>query len=172
MLRVSLIFYGSGFLRTVGKGNKATVAAAAAVSAKAASSSAGRGKKATAQSTDVMEEDSTRLIHASDSTRSHLGDEVAGEASHPPYGATASNPRRRRSQRSDEDVLQVAQRMQRRDVTGEVPVASFAYEILKAHPSVRQMGLRERMAFLCDRWERLRKEERQVYLDDPLKGLL
>nr|CCC92100.1 conserved hypothetical protein [Trypanosoma congolense IL3000] len=73
---------------------------------------------------------------------------------------------------SEEKVLQFAQRMQQRDITGEVPVASFAYEVLKAHPSVRQMGLRERMSFLCDRWERLNEKQRKAYLDDPLKGLL
>ncbi|AAZ13081.1 uncharacterized protein TEOVI_000913600 [Trypanosoma equiperdum] len=73
---------------------------------------------------------------------------------------------------SEAKVLELAERMQRRDITGEVPVASFAYEILKSHPSVRQMGLRERMSFLCDRWERLSDRQRKAYLDNPLKGLL
>ncbi|RNF27604.1 uncharacterized protein Tco025E_00165 [Trypanosoma conorhini] len=167
------MFCGGGLLRTVGKEKKvaaAAAAAAAAVSGKAASSSAGRRRKktATAQAASVIDEDSAHIIHATDSTRTRFD----GEVSHPSYGGAAAGARGRRSQRSDEEVLRVAERMQRRDLTGEVPVASFAYEILKAHPSVRQMGLRERMAFLCDRWERLRKEERQAYLDDPLKGLL
>lgn len=82
--------------------------------------------------------------------------------------STASRP----GKRSEEEIMQLAHRMQQRDLTGEVPVASFAYEVLKMHPSVRQMGLRERMAFLCDRWERLSAKQRQSYLDNPLKGLL
>lgn len=66
----------------------------------------------------------------------------------------------------------MAERMQRLDLTTEVPVASFAYEILKAHPSVRTMGLRERMDFLLIRWNRLNKSKKMEYINDPLRGLL
>ncbi|KAG5478732.1 hypothetical protein LSCM1_06136 [Leishmania martiniquensis] len=72
----------------------------------------------------------------------------------------------------EQEVLQMAERMQKKDTTTEVPVASFAYEILKAHPSVRDMGLRERMDFLLKRWNRLSKAQRLDYVNDPLRGLL
>lgn len=72
----------------------------------------------------------------------------------------------------EQEVLEMAERMQRRDLTTEVPVASFAYEILKAHPSVRNMGLRERMDFLLHRWSRLNKNKKLEYINDPLRGLL
>ncbi|CCW65077.1 unnamed protein product [Phytomonas sp. EM1] len=76
------------------------------------------------------------------------------------------------SEELEKKVLSMAERMQVRDISGEVPVASFAYEILKTHPSVRKMGLRERMHFLCRRWEALSEKERLSYLNHPLKGLL
>ncbi|KAG5478537.1 hypothetical protein LSCM4_04770 [Leishmania orientalis] len=72
----------------------------------------------------------------------------------------------------EQEVLQMAERMQKKDTTTEVPVASFAYEILKAHPSVRDMGLRERMDFLLKRWDRLSKAQKLDYVNDPLRGLL
>nr|CAJ2473838.1 unnamed protein product [Leishmania braziliensis] len=72
----------------------------------------------------------------------------------------------------EQEVLQMAERMQAKDTTTEVPVASFAYEILKAHPSVRDMGLRERMDFLLKRWSRLSKAQKLEYVNDPLRGLL
>ncbi|KPA83868.1 putative mitochondrial hypothetical protein [Leptomonas pyrrhocoris] len=72
----------------------------------------------------------------------------------------------------EKEVLAMAERMQRRDLTTEVPVASFAYEILKAHPSVRNMGLRERMDFLLNRWDRLKQSKKLEYINDPLRGLL
>ncbi|KAG5478955.1 hypothetical protein CUR178_05536 [Leishmania enriettii] len=72
----------------------------------------------------------------------------------------------------EQEVLQMAERMQKKDTTTEVPVASFAYEILKAHPSVRDMGLRERMDFLLKRWNRLSKAQKLDYVNDPLRGLL
>ncbi|EAN86416.1 hypothetical protein C3747_21g150 [Trypanosoma cruzi] len=178
MLRASLIVYGSGFMRTIGKRKKAAAATAATTAINGKTSSVStvadkkRRKKATTQVEEMMDGDSTPVIHNSNSTHTRLGDGNSEKASNSRHGTTATGLRSRRNKRSDEEVLQLAQRMQRRDLTGEVPVASFAYEILKAHPSVRQMGLRERMSFLCDRWDRLRKEQRQVYLDDPLKGLL
>ncbi|EPY36253.1 hypothetical protein STCU_00678 [Strigomonas culicis] len=76
------------------------------------------------------------------------------------------------SKEREEEVLHAAERMQGRDLSGEFPVASFAYEILKAHPSVREMGLRERMDFLLTRWNKLSDKQRLKYLNDPLKGLL
>ncbi|EPY43094.1 hypothetical protein AGDE_00829 [Angomonas deanei] len=72
----------------------------------------------------------------------------------------------------EKEVLQLAVRMQGRDVSGEVPVASYAYEIIQKHPSVRAMGLRERMDFLCTRWDKLSRKEKLKYLNDPLKGLM
>ncbi|KPI85312.1 hypothetical protein ABL78_5624 [Leptomonas seymouri] len=76
------------------------------------------------------------------------------------------------SAKREEEVLAMAERMQRRDLTTEVPVASFAYEILKAHPSVRSMGLRERMDFLLNRWDRLNQSKKLEYINNPLRGLL
>ncbi|CAJ1026229.1 hypothetical protein Q4I30_004127 [Leishmania utingensis] len=76
------------------------------------------------------------------------------------------------SAKREQEVLQMAERMQAKDTTTEVPVASFAYEILKAHPSVRDMGLRERMDFLLKRWSRLSKAQKLEYVNDPLRGLL
>lgn len=76
------------------------------------------------------------------------------------------------SREREQEVLASAERMQSRDLSGEVPVASFAYEILKVHPSVRSMGLRERMDFLCIRWNKLSKLKQLEYINDPLKGLL
>ncbi|KAG5504450.1 hypothetical protein JKF63_04902 [Porcisia hertigi] len=76
------------------------------------------------------------------------------------------------SEERERQVLQMAERMQAKDTTTEVPVASFAYEILKAHPSVRDMGLRERMDFLLKRWNRLSKSQKLDYVNDPLRGLL
>lgn len=76
------------------------------------------------------------------------------------------------SEQREKEVLKLAERMQRRDLSGDVPVASFAYEIIQKHPSVRMMGLRERMDFLCSRWDRLPERKRLTYLNDPLKGLL
>ncbi|CCW67493.1 unnamed protein product [Phytomonas sp. Hart1] len=76
------------------------------------------------------------------------------------------------SEELETKVLNMAERMQTRDLSGDVPVASFAYHILKTHPSVRSMGLRERMDFLCKRWEALSEKERLSYLNHPLKGLL
>lgn len=72
----------------------------------------------------------------------------------------------------EKEVMRMAERMQGRDLTAEVPVASFAYEILVAHPSVREMGLRERMDFLLLRWNKLSKKRKTEYINDPLKGLL
>lgn len=72
----------------------------------------------------------------------------------------------------EKQVLDAASRMQGKDITAEMPVAAFAYEILKAHPSVRSMGLRERMDFLLHRWNRLSKAQKLEYVNDPLRGLL
>jgi hypothetical protein len=72
----------------------------------------------------------------------------------------------------EQHVLEMAERMQQRDLSSEVPVASFAYEILKAHPSVRSMGLRERMDFLLLRWAKLNKSKKMDYVNNPLRGLL
>lgn len=72
----------------------------------------------------------------------------------------------------EEEVLQCADRMQGRDLTGDVPVASFALEILQKHPSVVNMGLRERMDFLSKRWATLSSKKREEYINDPLKGFL
>lgn len=76
------------------------------------------------------------------------------------------------SEKREKEVLKMAERMQGRDLSGDVPVASFAYEIIQKHPSVRMMGLRERMDFLCTRWAKLPEKKRLEYLNDPLKGLL
>lgn len=76
------------------------------------------------------------------------------------------------SEAREKEVLSMAERMQVRDLGGDVPVASFAYDIIMKHPSVRTMGLRERMDFLCTRWARLPEKKRLQYLNDPLRGLL
>lgn len=72
----------------------------------------------------------------------------------------------------EKKVLKKAERMRDRDLSGDYPVPSFVLELLKLHPSVRKMGLRERIDFVCSKWEVLTKAERKAYVRNPLKGLI
>ncbi|KAK7196027.1 hypothetical protein NESM_000536200 [Novymonas esmeraldas] len=72
----------------------------------------------------------------------------------------------------EEEVMGVAERMQRKDTSIDVPVAAFAYEIIKAYPKVREMEVQERMDFLLVRWNRLTKAQKLAFVNDPLRGLL
>ncbi|KAH9593351.1 hypothetical protein LSM04_001205 [Trypanosoma melophagium] len=180
MFRASLILSGGGLMRgTAGGRTKKGRAALMAAASTAATSTAKAGKKkktrrnkSATKEEDYMEEGSEMDNFTSSPPLYANEPHKNTSKSNATTFATPESFFAYKSRRSEEEVLQLAQRMQMRDLTGEVPVASFAYEVLRAHPSVRQMGLRERMAFLCDRWERLSKQQRQTYLDDPLKGLL
>ncbi|KEG07163.1 hypothetical protein DQ04_10691000 [Trypanosoma grayi] len=161
MFRASLTMCGGGVLRGAGRaGRGRNVVASAEAAASTTPSKMQRRRRA--ESKEEQKEDSSDFTYTP-APHAHGG---AGKPS-----STSTSAGSVREGRGDE-VLQLAHRMQQRDLTGEVPVASFAYEVLRAHPSVRQMGLRERMSFLCERWERLSQKERKSYLDDPLKGLL
>lgn len=72
----------------------------------------------------------------------------------------------------EKKVLKKAERMRDRDLSGDYPVPSFVLELLKLHPSIRKMGLRERIDFLCSKWDLLSKAERKIYVRNPLKGLI
>eukprot|EP00796_Vickermania_ingenoplastis_P009801 gene9801-6878_t len=73
------------------------------------------------------------------------------------------------TEEAEKRVLKRAKRMQDRDLSGEDPVPSFVLELLKKHPSVRRMGVRERVDFACSRWDQLSTEERKAYVSNPLK---
>ncbi|ORC89155.1 uncharacterized protein TM35_000131590 [Trypanosoma theileri] len=183
MIRASLILYGGGLLRNGGrtkKGRSALTSVARAAAAATTTTTTGKSRK-TKRNAAARKKEEEHEEGEEDSDMLHFTSSPPLYANEPHQNnskstattfATPESFFAYKSRRSEEEVLKLAQRMQSRDLTGEVPVASFAYEVLRAHPSVRQMGLRERMAFLCDRWERLSKQQRQTYLDDPLKGLL
>ncbi|KAG8349144.1 hypothetical protein TRVL_00015 [Trypanosoma vivax] len=180
MFRISSSSFAGGIMRKIGGAKKLDAAAVAATVSEAApqvkeefvvkrgrTRAVAEKKKLTASSTRVMEHAPSGAPVATAARKG--GSKTTGFV---PVENGSIGIVGYKGRRSEADVLNMAHRMQQRDLTGEVPVASFAYEILKSHPSVREMGLRERMAFLCDRWERLSEKQRKVYLDDPLKGLL
>ncbi|CAJ1989022.1 hypothetical protein conserved [Leishmania donovani] len=128
--------------------------------------SRGRGRPSLASSPSRSAKDATKPappVKAKATTSASDKDESNRYASARPAYMSAER---------EQEVLQMAERMQTKDTSTEVPVASFAYEILKAHPSVRDMGLRERMDFLLKRWNRLSKAQKLDYVNDPLRGLL
>lgn len=76
------------------------------------------------------------------------------------------------SEELEKKVLKSAERMRDRDLSGDYPVPSFVLELIKRHPSLRKMGLRERIDFLCTKWDLLSIAERKVYVRNPLKGII
>lgn len=76
------------------------------------------------------------------------------------------------SAEAEQVVLKRAKRIQERDLSGNHPVPSFFLELLKLHPSIRKMGVRERVDFACAKWDTLSAEKRKEYVRNPLKGII
>lgn len=125
----------------------------------------GKGARSSSQPSSIKE-----LKKVSSTTTATSHSTADGEA--PTYLSSHTARPAYMSEEREKEVLSLAERMQIRDLSGAVPVASFAYEILKCHPSVRDMGIRERMDFLCRRWDKLGEKKRLEYINDPLRGLL
>lgn len=108
--------------------------------------------------------ESTNDSHHSSATGSITKTELEGDdfSARPSY----------MSEELEKKVLKGAERMQDRDLSGDYPVPSFVLELLKLHPSIRKMGLRERVDFLCSKWNLLSITERKVYVRNPLKGII
>lgn len=69
-------------------------------------------------------------------------------------------------------VVTAAARMRASDFSGKVPVPSFAYDLLKQHPSLLERTVDDRMDFLLRKWKALPDKSREQYVKEPLRGLL
>ena len=76
------------------------------------------------------------------------------------------------AKQSKERILSVAQKMRSADSSGEVPVPSFVYELLKEKPALRNLNMEDRMTILLDHWDQLSVEQRMAYAKNPLKGII
>lgn len=95
--------------------------------------------------------------------------EVLHEAKgHEPAGLSVE----RISPKREKLLQQRAERMQQRDFSGANPVPSFLIELVTQHPSIRKMGMHERMDLACVKWDALSLEDRKKYVMNPLKGIL
>lgn len=74
--------------------------------------------------------------------------------------------------KEEEAIMSRVKKIQERDLSEGNPVPSFFLELLKKHPSLRRMGLKERIGFACTRWDALTPQERKGYVQNPLKGII
>jgi hypothetical protein len=72
----------------------------------------------------------------------------------------------------DRQILKASQLMQNFDCSGAVPVPSFTYKLILAHPSFLEMNFDERMRKVLEHWRLSSAAQRASFVRRPLDGLL
>lgn len=54
----------------------------------------------------------------------------------------------------------------------ETPVPSFVYDVMSSNVTLRNLTLDQRMKVLLSEWKKLSQDQKDVYLREPLRGLL